>query len=100
MPGSAKRLGLDVKGDLELEIRLRRIEALLEQKQDANVDATSVSRARIAVPQVTGLSLAGKTPSAVSVKWNAVPIPDLRRYQLQIAEDLAEMEQRPQGLQE
>lgn len=85
MSTSAKRFGLDVKGDLELETRLRRIEHELEGKQSANQDATETTRARSNVPQVSGLRLTGSTPGSVTVAWNAVSIPDLRRYEIQFA---------------
>jgi hypothetical protein len=87
---SAKRYGLDVKNDLDLELRLRRIEALLEQKQSVNPDATDSRRNRgDAVPQVTGLALRGVTPGGATIGWNPVPINDLRRYEVSLAEDPA-----------
>jgi hypothetical protein len=86
---SAKRLGLEVKGDLELELRLRRIETELEKRLLANPDATATSRARSTPPQVTGIRVTGSTPGAVTIAWNATPIPDLRRYDVEFAEDTA-----------
>jgi hypothetical protein len=86
---SAKRFGLDVQDDLELEVRLRRMEAKLSRKADANLDATVTSGASDVVPQVTGLRKVGSNPGTVTVAWNAVVIPDLRRYELNFAEDLA-----------
>jgi hypothetical protein len=85
---SSKRLGLDVKNNIELEVRLRRMEAELSRKADANLDATAFSGAADIVPQVTGLRKVGSNPGTVTVAWNPVTISDLRRYELQFAEDL------------
>lgn len=92
MTTSAKRYGLDVKGDLELEARLRRIEGELEKllrSSDLGGDASSTTQRISDVPQVTGLRVLGKTPGAITLAWNQVRISDLRRYELDIAEDLA-----------
>lgn len=86
---SAKRFGLEVEGDLELESRLRRMEVAIAALQPANQDAIETSRGSGVVPQVTGLSLDGTIPGGFTVKWNATTIPDLRRYELQFATDLA-----------
>jgi len=74
--------GLDVKDDLELELRLRRIEAALEGKSNSNSDADQTSGSRSSVPQVTGLRVTGQTPGSVTVAWNPVSIPNLRRYEV------------------
>jgi len=79
---SAKRLGLEVEGDLELELRLRRIELSLDKKVDANQDSEQTGRGKGAVPQVTGLRVIGQTPGSATIGWNAVSISDLRRYEL------------------
>lgn len=91
MPTSSKRFGLDVKNDLELELRLRRIEGKLEQTaQSSDVGEGSENTQRVTnIPQVTGLRVTGKTPSAITLAWNQVRISDLRRYELWVAEDLA-----------
>lgn len=92
---SAKRLGLEVD-ELELELRLRRIELSLDKKIDANQDATQTGRGKGDVPQVTGLRVIGSTPGGATIGWNAVSISDLRRYELafstalSFAEDLQE----------
>jgi len=88
---SAKRLGMDVKDDLELELRLRRIEAELEQCVKASDigDGSDQTQRVSTVPQVTGLRVTGRTAGAISMAWNQVRISDLRRYELWIAEDLA-----------
>ncbi len=86
---SAKRYGLEVEDNLELENRLRRMEVAIAALQPANQDATATSRGSAAVPQVTGLSLDGTIPGGFTVKWNATTIPDLRKYQVQFATDLA-----------
>jgi len=85
---SAKRLGLEVEGDLELELRLRRIEESLDGKIDANQDAAVTGRGKGGVPQVTGLRVTGQTPGSVTIAWNPVAIPDLRRYELNFATNL------------
>lgn len=86
---SAKRYGLDVKGDLELESRLRRMELELGKLARGNEDATVLSRGKGAVPQVSGLRLGGTIPGGLTVLWNAVSISDLRRYDVQFATNLA-----------
>lgn len=86
---SAKRYGLEVEGNLELESRLRRIEVELAALQPANPDAAVTSRGSGAVAQITGLSLDGQIPGGFTVKWNASSIPDLRKYQIQFALDEA-----------
>ncbi len=68
----AKRYGLDVKGDLEKELRLRRIEEELSRKVSSNIDATVKSRGAGSVPQVTGLARTGSNPGTVTVAWNPV----------------------------
>jgi len=85
MGTSAKRYGIEVKGNLELERRLRGIETAIAQLQPANVDASNVGSARGPVPQVTGLRVTGSTPGATAIAWNAVSIADLRRYELELA---------------
>lgn len=87
MSTSAKRLGLEVFGDLELELRLRRIEVELEKRVVSNTDAAETSRSRLEPPRITGFAVKGQTPGTVTMGWNASPIADLRRYQIQFAED-------------
>lgn len=89
MTQSAKRYGVEVAGDLELENRLRRIEVALAASGGGNQDATSLSRGAGSVPQVTGLRLGGTIPGGFTINWNAVTISDLRRYEVQFATDLA-----------
>lgn len=87
MSTSPKRYGLDVKDDLELELRLRRIEAALEGKLNSNTtDEQSGNRSN--VPQVTGLRVTGQTPGSVTIAWNPVAIPNLRRYDVQFATNI------------
>lgn len=88
MSTSAKRLGLETD-DLELELRLRRIEVELEKRVKSNLDSDSgdQGRGRSQPPQITGFSVTGRTPGTVTMGWNASPIPDLRRYQIQFAEN-------------
>jgi hypothetical protein len=88
---SPKRYGLDVKNNLELELRLRRIEGEIERRALANDfgDTSDATQRVTNIPPVSGLRVVGKTPSAVSLAWNQVRISDLRRYELWIAEDLA-----------
>ena len=86
---SAKRLGLETEGNLELELRLRRIELEIDKRPLGNQDATTLSRGKSStVPQVTGLSLGGTIPGGFTVKWSAVTISDLRRYEVEFATDL------------
>jgi hypothetical protein len=89
MSTSAKRLGLEIKGNLELELRLRRIEVELEKRVLRNQDVEDTGRSRGSVPQVTGIRVSGSTPGAVTIAWNAVAISDLRRYDVEFAEDVA-----------
>lgn len=88
MGTSAKRLGLEVD-DLELELRLRRIEVELEKRVKSNLDSDSdeQGRGRSQPPQITGFAVTGRTPGTVTMGWNASQIPDLRRYQIQFAEN-------------
>ena len=79
---SAKRLGIEVTDNLELESRLRRIEVALEKKSNTNDDSDNQSRGKGAVPQVTGLRVIGQIPGGAQIGWNAVSISDLRRYEL------------------
>lgn len=90
MATSAKRYGLEVTNDLELELRLRRIEGEIDKRPVSSDFADSDAVQRVdTIPQVTGLRVKGKTAGAVTVAWNQVRISDLRRYELTIAEDLA-----------
>lgn len=92
MSTSAPRLGLEAEDNLEMEVRLRRIETELATKANvgdfADEAAASTARADI-IPQVSGLRVSGSTPGAITVAWNAVPISNLKRYELDVAEDLA-----------
>ncbi len=86
---SAKRFGLETEGNLELELRLRRMEIAIGQRALGNEDAITLSRGNSStVPQVTGLSLGGAIPGGFTVNWSAVTISDLRRYEVQFATDL------------
>lgn len=87
MSTSPKRYGLDVKDDLELELRLRRIEAALEGKLNSNTEDEQ-SGSRSTVPQVTGLRVTGQTPGAVTIGWNPVKIPNLRRYDVEFSQSI------------
>lgn len=90
MATSSKRFGLEVKGDLELELRLRRIESQLERLIGASDLAGSEFTQRVStVPTVTGLRVIGRTPGSVTVAWNQLRLSDLRRYELEIAGNLA-----------
>lgn len=87
MSTSPKRYGLDVKDDLELELRLRRIEAALEGKLESSGEDQH-SGGRSSVPQVTGLRVTGQTPGSVTIAWNAVSISNFRRYDVDFATNL------------
>lgn len=93
MASSAKRYGLDIKQNLELELRLRGIEtelAKLARVVDfGGEDTSDVTQSTTTVPQVTGLRVLGKIPGAITLAWNQVRISDLRRYELDVATDLA-----------
>lgn len=90
MATSAKRFGLEVQGDLELELRLRRIEQRIDELSGSSDFGTSNQTQRVTtIPLVTGLRITGSTPGATTVAWNQVRISNLRRYELEIAEDLA-----------
>ena len=89
---NSPRLGLDVSDNLELEVRLRRIETELSNtvtisslSEEGSEDTQRVD----IIPQVEGLRVSGSTPGAITVAWNQVRISDLRRYELDVAEDLA-----------
>ncbi len=87
MPTSAQRLGLDVM-DLELELRLRRIETELENRV-RTTDLSDGDTVRVTdIPTVTGLRVSGSTAGAITIAWTAVPVSDLKRYEIDIAEDL------------
>jgi len=89
MATSAKRYGLEAE-DPELELRLRRIEAELERRSGSDDEAFSDSTQRVTnIPQVSGLRVKGSTPGSVTVEWNQVRVSDLRRYELDLAEDFA-----------
>lgn len=90
MATQAKRYGLEVRDDLEMELRLRRIEQQLERLVGAGDLTEDGDTKRLNTPpQVTGLRVLGSVPGAITLGWNAVPISDLRRYELDIAEDIA-----------
>ena len=90
MATSSKRYGLEVKGDLELELRLRRMEAKIDQLAGSSDLGTSDQTQRVStIPLVTGLRVKGKTPGATTLAWNQLRLSNLRRYELQIAENLA-----------
>ena len=90
MATSSKRQGLESL-DIEEESRLRRIETLLDglTAADQGGGGDGITRRSSTVPVVTGLRVTGKTPGAVTLAWNAVRISNFRKYELQIAEDLA-----------
>ena len=85
---SAKRQGLEVRDDLELESRLRRIEVELDRRVRTNDASTTLSRATVTVPQVKGLSTDAAIIGGLSVKWTPVTISNLRRYEVQFATDV------------
>ena len=87
MPTSARRLGLDVL-DLELELRLRRIETELENRVRTTDLSDGDTIRTTDIPTVTGLRVSGSTAGAITIAWTAVPISDLKRYEIDIAEDL------------
>lgn len=90
MATSAKRLGL-AHDPVELEQRLRRLELAVEKRQQANFQqsAASLRRSRSAPPQVTGLSVLDTIAGAIAIKWSPANIPDLQRYDVQVATNLA-----------
>lgn len=85
----AKRYGLEVRDDLEVELRFRRIEEQLERLLPSDGGDGGGTKRLNTPPQVTGLRVVGSTPGAITLAWNAVPISDLRRYELDIATDIA-----------
>ena len=90
MPTQAKRYGLEIRDDLETELRFRRIEQRLEEliaSSDLDTEGGQTVRSNT-VPQVTGFRVVGSTPGAVTLGWNAIPISDLRRYELEIADNI------------
>lgn len=90
MTQSAKRYGIEVEGNLELEQRLRRIENVLARVTPLLPEIDEeFARGGGTPPQVTGLALAGTIPGGFSVRWNSVNVSDLRRYEVQFALDLA-----------
>jgi hypothetical protein len=81
-----------ISSNPEDERRLRRIEEELDNLRGlANSQITGrsaeFSRSRQAPQRVTGLSLATKIIGGLSIKWNPVTNPDLRRYRGQISTD-------------
>ena len=97
MPTSVKRYGLEAE-DLETELRLRRIEGELERLAGASSygDVSVQTQRTDSVPRVSGLRVIGSTPGAVTVAWSQVRISNLRRYELEIAEDCGFSENRQQ----
>jgi hypothetical protein len=90
MATSSKRYGLEVKGDLELELRLRRIEGRLDAVIGASDFGASEDTQRLStIPLVTGLRVKGRTPGSVTVSWNQLRLTNLRRYELEFATNLA-----------
>lgn len=87
MATNAKRYGLEVEGNLELESRLRRMEVEIQKRTLANPDVIVTARARSTPAQITGISVVGSTPGAVTISWNASTASDLRRYDVEFAED-------------
>jgi len=90
VPTSVKRYGLEAE-DLETELRFRRIEgelAKLTGTGDYGAGADLAKRVNT-VPKITGLRVVGSTPGAVTVAWARSPVSDLKRYELDIAEDFA-----------
>lgn len=91
MPAQASRLGLDVD-DIEMESRFRRIEIALANTPtlaDLSEEGSGDLQRVDTIPQVVGLRVTGSTPGSVTVAWNQVRISNLRRYEIDIAEDLA-----------
>lgn len=87
MATGAKRLGLDVN-DIELELRLRRIETELANRVRLNDYADGETVRVTTIPIVSGLRVAGSTAGAITLAWTAIKISDLKRYEVDIAEDL------------
>lgn len=87
MPVSATRRGID--NDPERELRFRRIEQELDARALANnqTGASAMRRGKSSTPRVTGLSLDNAVVGGIAVKWGAVDIPDVQKYQLQYSID-------------
>lgn len=83
MPGASQRFGIEHM-DLDLELRLRRIEQALEQKLDANPRADPWGAINLPVPRVTGLAL-GEVVNGWAVEWTPLDIPDLRKYEIRVS---------------
>jgi hypothetical protein len=86
MPGASQRFGIEHM-DLDLELRLRRIEQALEQKLDANPRADVWGAINLPIPRVTGLAL-GEVVNGWAVEWTPLDIPDLRKYEIRVSTDL------------
>lgn len=84
---SAKRRGVD--NDPERELRFRRIEEELDARALANNQTaqSALKRDKTATPQVSGVSLDNSVVGGLGVKWAAVDIPDVKKYQLQYSLD-------------
>lgn len=82
---SARRLGVTVD-DADLEARLRRIENVLENKQNANIqiESNEQRRNRTGIPRVTGLEADDSIVGAFGVKWDPVDA-NISRYEVQLA---------------
>ncbi len=72
----------------EFERRMRELQTQIEDKAPANsqIDPATALLIGQGVPQVSGLTLVSKV-GAVVIAWSAVPITDLKRYEVQIATD-------------
>ena len=88
MTVSAKRRGYDA--DPERELRFRRIEQELDARALSNnqTAASAMRRGKSSTPQVSGLSLDNQIVGGIGIKWAAVDIPDVQKYQLQYANNL------------
>jgi hypothetical protein len=84
---SAKRRGVSL--DPATESRFRRIEAELDARALANyqVGPSAMRRGKSTVSQVSGLGLDTQIIGGIGVKWSAADIPDIKKYQVQYADN-------------
>lgn len=85
MPG----FGDDYASQVELDRRLQELSDRIDQRALANPDTTTTARSGGTPPSPSGITLvATPAPGTITVKWNAVPISDLRRYEIQVADNV------------
>lgn len=83
MPGG---FGSDYASQAELDRRFQELSDRIDQRALANPEATTPTRSGGIPPAPSGITLVSNpAPGTITVKWNAVSISDLRRYEIQVS---------------